>query len=303
MLEKSEPSVRYKTLTNLMDVAVGDPIVGETRLSIQSSAPVVAILSKMHPDGYWLQTNPRTGETVGDGALYGSFATTHFCLSYLAELGLTRSHPAVAKAAERYLGLQQPDGDWYRHFSCLNGYNIQTFVRLGYGDDLRLKRSLELMLNTDRPDGGTLCDMHTERSKKSKSCIRGSVKALIGFSEIPEVYNHTRVIRLTEYFLGRGGIYRQSDPEAFVNRDMTMLSFPITWGANSWEILFALSRMGYGNDPRLNRAWEYLRSRRLPNGRMSLDWTAPQSPFKVGKRGMENKWITYYTLYAEKLRG
>jgi hypothetical protein len=92
----------------------------------------------MHPDGYWLQRNPRTKEYVGDGVVYGSFATTHFCLAYLAELGMDGSHPQVAKAAERYLNLQKPDGDWWDHFSCLIGYNIRTFILLGYREDERV---------------------------------------------------------------------------------------------------------------------------------------------------------------------
>ncbi len=89
-------------------------------------------------------------EYVGDGAVYGSFATTHFCLSYLAHLGMNRSDQRVALAADRYLDLIAPDGDWYKHFSCLYGYNIQTFIKLGYRDDARLKRSIELLANSAR---------------------------------------------------------------------------------------------------------------------------------------------------------
>ena len=103
LLEPEDASVRYRTLTELLGASPTDPAALAARGSILTSAPVVRLFEAMHPDGYWLQRNPRTGRVVGDGAEYGSFATTHFCLAYLAELGLDRNHPQVALAAERYL--------------------------------------------------------------------------------------------------------------------------------------------------------------------------------------------------------
>jgi hypothetical protein len=140
LLDPSDPSVRYRALTELLGLSPNDPEAAATRKCIAPSAAAVQLFEKMHPEGYWLQTNPRTLKAVGDGAEYGSFGTTHFCFAYLAELGLDRTHPKVALAAERYLGLQKKDGDWYKHLSCLYGYNIRTFIMLGYRTDQRLER-------------------------------------------------------------------------------------------------------------------------------------------------------------------
>src|SRR4030042_4969468 len=160
LLQDDEPSLKWRTLRELLDCDNNLPEVIQAKSAILQSTPVRALLDKMHPDGYWLQQNPRTKIFVGDGALYGSFATTHFCLAYLAELGLDRNHPQVEKAAHRYLSLQNPDGDWLNHYSCILGYNIRTFVMLGYRDDTRIKQSIELMLQTVREDGGYLCAWH-----------------------------------------------------------------------------------------------------------------------------------------------
>jgi hypothetical protein len=105
---------------------------------------------------------------------------------------------------------------------------------------------------------------------------------------------------LVEYFLNRGGIYRSNNPDIFVNDDMKRHAFPIIWRANIWEILYALSKMGYGNDERLNSAWRELESRADETGRYKLDWTPTECPWKVGERGEVNKWITFYVLLAEK---
>jgi hypothetical protein len=258
----------------------------------------------MHPGGYWLQKNPRTGELRGDGVEYGAYGTTHYCLSYLAELGMDMTDSEVSRAAERYLSLQKDDGDFYRHFSCLLGYNIRTFIMLGYGGDERVERSVNLLLNTDRPDGGYLCELHEGKYKTRsvKSCIRGSVKALLAFSYFPEYWRHERVRRLVDYFLDRDGIFKTTNLDEFVNRDMERTSFPITWRANVFEILLSLSKMGNGNHQSLRRAWDYVDGRRDGEGRYALDWTPRQSPWKVGKRNEPNKWVTFYNLLAHKFK-
>lgn len=304
LLQDEEPSLRWRTLKELLDLEDSHPEVIRAKTAIPGSVPVTDILKKMHPDGYWLQRNPRTKEYVGDGVVYGSFATTHFCLAYLAELGMDGSHPQVAKAAERYLNLQKPDGDWWDHFSCLIGYNIRTFILLGYREDERVNRAIELMLQTERVDGGYLCDWHEGKYKtrQVKSCIRGAVKCLLAFSELAEYWDHPRCRQLVDYFLQRGGVYRSGHPTVFVNDDMARFSFPIIWRANLWEVLFALSKMGYGNDVRLERAWRALSDRADETGRHTLDWTPTECPWKVGKRRDPNRWITFYALLAEKYR-
>ena len=192
LLNTDSPSLRYRVMTELLDVPTQDSEIVELKSLIPNSIQVMHILSKMHPDGYWLQQNQTTKRFVGDDVEYGSYATTHFCLSYLSELGLTKENVLVAKAAERYLNLQKNDGDWFLHLSCLYGFNIRTFIKLGYRDDARIQKAIDLMLQTDRLDNGYLCDMHEKKTKKKKSCFRGTTKVLLAFSELPEYWNVPR---------------------------------------------------------------------------------------------------------------
>ena len=304
LLEDDDSSVQLRALRELLDVGEDMPEVIRAKSAIPQSTAVCSLMDIMHPDGYWLQINPRTKITFGDGVMYGSFATTHFCLAYLAELGLDRTYPQVEKAADRYLNLQMPDGDWLGHYSCLYGYNIRTFIRMGYQDDERVTRAIELMLHTIREDGGYLCDIHEGKfkTKSVKSCIRGSVKCLLAFAELPEYWDHPRCKQLVDYFLRRGGIYQSNHPGIYVNQDMQRFSFPIIWRANLWEVLYALSKMGYGNDERLQPAWKALDDGADETGRYRLDWTPTACPWKVGQCGEVNKWITLYVLLARKYK-
>jgi hypothetical protein len=302
MLDIGDPSLRLRVLVELLGRGADDPEVLQAQQAIPGSPAVRGLLESMHPEGYWTQKHVQTGVVSGAGVEYGSFATTHFCLAYLAELGLDRSQPQVALAAERYLGLQQPDGDWWQHLSCLQGYNLRTFIRLGYRRDPRLQRTVDLLLNTRRRDGGCLCDLHELKRPRSKSCVRGSAKVLLALAELPETWDHPRCRELVDYFLRRGGVFRSKYPSEVVNDDMGRLSFPLTWRTNAWEIVLGLSRMGCGEDERLKAAWELVEGQADPDGRYRLDWTPAQCPWKVGRRGEPNPWVTFYVLLAEKWR-
>ena len=304
LLEPEDPSMKYRTLVELLGRSSNDNEAIECKREIAESLPVKSLLGKMHPDGYWLQKNPRTGKVLGEGTEYGAFGTTHFCLSYLAELGMDRTSVMVARAAERYLNLQKEDGDFRHHYSCLLGLNIRTFTMLGYKNDSRAKKSIDLLLNTERPDGGYLCDWHEGKykTKSVKSCIRGSVKALLAFSYLPGYWKHERIGKLINYFLLRGGIFKSTNLQEPVNKDVERNYFPITWRANVFEVLLALSKMGYGKDSRLERAWSFLDAKADKNGRFILDWTPEQSPWRVGERNQPNKWTTFYAHLAHKLK-
>jgi hypothetical protein len=304
LLDPENPSLRYRTLVELLNKSPDDKKAIECKEQIAESTPVKNLLIKMHPDGYWLQRKASTGKMVGEGAEYGAFGTTHYCLSYLAELGMDKSNAQIAKAADRYLNLQKLDGDFIGHYSCLLGFNIRTFTLLGYGDDARVRKSIDLLLGTDRPDGGYLCDMHEGKYKTRsvKSCVRGSVKTLLAFSHHPEYWGHERIKRLVGYFLLRGGIFKRSNPDKLVNNDMERASYPITYRANMFEILLALSRMGYGRYTELERAWSLLDSKADDDGRYRLDWTPQQSPWRVGEKNQLNKWVTFYIYLAHSFK-
>ena len=176
LLEEENPSIRYRTMRELQQVPESDPKLKSVKKQISSYQPVRNMLEAIHPDGYWEQINPRSKKSYGKNVEYMR-DTTHFILAYLAELGITRDENKIEKACNRYLSLQQPDGDFFGHFSCLYGFNIRTFILLGFKDDLRLKKTIDLMTNSIRYDNGYLCDTHEGKRK------RRPIKSYKGFCE------------------------------------------------------------------------------------------------------------------------
>ena len=53
LLEAENPSVRYFTLTELLDKPEGDSEVAAAKAAIMNSIPIMKILSRQEPGGYW----------------------------------------------------------------------------------------------------------------------------------------------------------------------------------------------------------------------------------------------------------
>jgi hypothetical protein len=305
LLEEENPSIRYRTLTELLDRSVTDIQVVETKAQIAKSEPVQFIFSKMHPEGYWLYNGK------GDAVEYEHWYTTHFNLGILAELALDQNDPKISLAVNRYLGLQKEDGDFLRHYSCLYAYNLRTFILMGFRHDPRVQKTIDLLLATDRHDGGYLCEWLPHFTEHTKSCIRGSMKALTAFSVLPEYWGTKRCKKLVEYFLKRRIYFRMSQPNRIIGDDitdypfvLTKTTFPIFFMASFLEALWALSIMGYGEREELNEAWQLLETKKDTDGKYVLEDAPPFTYYRGGggQEGVANKWITFYAYLALKHR-
>ena len=52
LIAPETPSVRFRTLVDLLNRSIADPEVGECKNQILNSLPVKTVLERMHPDGY-----------------------------------------------------------------------------------------------------------------------------------------------------------------------------------------------------------------------------------------------------------
>jgi len=306
LLEEENPSIRYRTMRELQELPESDQNLQSAKKMIPNYLPVKKMLDAMHPDGYWEQINPRSHKHFGKGVEYNR-DTTHFILAFLAELGMTREEPKIEKAGNRYLSLQQEDGDFFDHFSCLYGLNIRTFNLLGFKGDYRLNKTVELMKNSIRYDNGYLCEIHEGKRKKDrlvKSCIRGSALVLLTLVEMPELWNEPFAKKIAGYFLNRKVLYKTTNPETYVRKDTGLTIFPFNHRFGLIEALLPLAKMGYGEDPRMESAWNILAQHKTKEGKYILDSVYNSKYWKFGENGSVNKWITFYAYlclqYKEK---
>lgn len=52
----------------------------------------------------------------------------------------------------------------------------------------------------------------------------------------------------------------------------------------------------------MDRAWSLLDSKKNIDGKLTLEGTLTKQPCSFGKVGQENKWVTFYSVLAEKYR-
>lgn len=193
-------------------------------------------------------------------------SSTHFILSFLSELGLNKDNDIINMAVNRYLDLEKSSKwlnapDHHTHQSCLYAYNLRTFILLGFRDDDRIQDRIETLLSDIRHDDGYLCIRKTFNST-TKSCIRGTLKALMAYAELPEYWEHESCKRTVNYFLKRNVYFKLDNPNVKIRGGMGNV-FPFVIGESLLEPLYALSKMGYGNHPALTDAWETLEKRKM----------------------------------------
>ena len=304
LLEEENPSIRYRTMRELQELPESDPELQLAKKQISSYQPVKNMLDSMHPERYWEEYNSYKKKSIGKGTEY-MWNTTHFILANLAELGMTRDESKIEKAGNRYLSLQQPDGDFIGHFSCVYGLNIRTFILLGFRGDPRLKKTIDLMVNSVRYDNGYLCDIHEGKRKKGrpvKSCVRGSAKIINSLGELPELWNDPFSKKIVEYFLNRNILYKTINPKAYIRKDVVLTMFPFYWGFGFIDVLLPLAKMGYGHDPRMYSAWDVLERHKTEEKKYKLDSDRKSKYWEFGKRGKANKWITFYAYLCLKYK-
>jgi len=292
LFQSGDPSLRFRVQRDLLE-GESDPSLQK---EIANSKLVTKIFAKMHPDGMWLH------EGVGAGLDYSHGKTTHFILSYLAELGLDKSDPRIDLAVNRYLNLNIHEKwlsgpDHLTGQSCLYAQNIRTFCLLGYQNDPRMQERIATLQSEVRHDGGYLC-RRLSYTQKTKSCIRGTLKALMAYAELPELWNSESCQRTVQYFLTRNVYFKKTNPTEKIRGGMGTI-FPFVIYSSLLEPLYALTKMGYGNHPALNDAWEELEKRNNGEGKYKLDWYT-NSLFMPGKKGEINEWVTLYAYLALK---
>lgn len=301
LLADANPSVRMRTLTELLGKDEMDPDVIQTKEQIPGSKVAAKVLALVRADGAWPRDSPSTN-------------CPEFGFGYFAELGLERSNAAVSRAIEVFLAMQYADGSFVDSFSTRTGYfnprpsdlscyyslAIRGLIKMGYREDPRISKAIDYCLSQSRFDGGYLCTK-SYLKKTTKSCIRGSKNVLLLFSELPEVWQTPQCQRLVDYFLDRNVFYKRRHPEQFVTGQPGTI-FPFQYRLGLIEPLYALSKMGYGSHPALASGWQLLEQKRDDQGRYILDWKAPKCAFYPGEPGLPNAWVTLYAYLALKYR-
>jgi hypothetical protein len=226
LLEEENPSVRYFTLTDILDTPPSNSEAQAAKKAIMTDGAVPKILSKMNSGGYW--------ETPA--SLYtAKYKGTVWQLIILAELGADPANDRVKAACEFILQNSQhteshgfsmakaekigggiPSGV----IPCLTGNMVFNLIRLGYLEDPRVEEAID-WINTyqrfDDADGaGAPAGWPYDRLGPcfgKHCCHMGAAKALKALAEVPpsqrDPKTEATIKTGAEYFL-KHHIYKKS---------------------------------------------------------------------------------------------
>ena len=306
LLEENEPSIRYRTLTELLDYPGESQEVLAAKEQVAVCKNVARIFARRDERGLF----PHKPE------YYGNWTTFKY-LTILAELGIANDDERIFPIVDWIL---TPGDDKCEYFaqkdldrayildeanlgSCGQVAFLSTLVRLGYLDDQRVKRLIDVFIDKGRFDGGYLCKWKksTHKDQTPKSCYTATVPALMLYAALPESYrNGEKYAALLAYFTSRNMLYSKVEPGKII-ADTKMIFFD---GGMSQilTIAYAMCRLGYGNIPAMNDTWEILNSKPQMDGRYILEATNSKKAILMDKPGQPNKWATFYMLLLDKHR-
>jgi len=275
LLEDDNPAVKYRTQTE---------ILGKTA----DKLPVVAWVNDFLPDD-WTERE-------------GLWAT--YYLTTIAECGLTFDDIQLDKAKAIHFGT-----DYRFEHSCDDYMRLRALVCLGIGEDA--VNVVHDSVGKQLPDGGFLCLHRLDKMKRiPKSCVKANMYALMFCAECRKKGIKTDIEEsLLDYFWNRNLFYRTANPDTLILNARegwrTIDAFyPFeVMRVGLQNIVESLCALGYGNDLRLNEAWNILDSKKTSDGKYILDGTLTKSYLPKERVGKPSKWVTFYTLLAEKGKG
>lgn len=277
LLEPDQPSIRYLTLTQLLGKKDTDSEVREAKARIPTTGWVAEILSRRDPAGWWVR--PR-------GWLEPRFLGTNWNMLALSDLGASRETPEVRASSEFWMASAPLRGGGVGGFGKGKGHHCYTanmaraLIRLGYGDDPRVRKTLEWLVRTAHPKGGWTCRFSTDGPATSRSL--DAWEGLSAFAAYPRSKwtpaMKACVERGAEFFLDRE-LHRQGERYDPWYR----FHWPVHYYYDLLVGLGVLTALGYGGDKRLGFALDLLKKKQRKDGRWDLDAVQPDPSPEAAK--------------------
>jgi hypothetical protein len=312
LLEPTDPSVRYHTLTTLLGQSPDEPAVLAARRAVMAGGLVPKILAGQNADGSW-----------SDPARFyrDKYTGTVWTLLILAELAADPDDPRLRSACEFILAnSQNPESGGFSCdrsaktgaglasyvIPCLTGNMVYSLIRLGYLDDPRLQRAINWITTWQRADDGAAAIPKNavydrfEMCWGRHSCHMGVAKAFKALAAIPPARRSpaaaAKLGEIGEYFLLHH-LYKKSHNLAEISRPGWLnFGFPLMYQTDILELLGIFAGLGQWDD-RLQDALGVVTGKRQANGQWNLENSFNgKMQVRIEQKGKPSKWITLRAL-------
>lgn len=271
------------------------------------------ILRLQKPKGYFEPREPKSVRSWLRFLQFPEYRSTIWRALVLSDLGLTSEDPRIGRIAELLFEYKLQLGTPVNFFTeemCIVGNTARMMVHFGYGDDHRVRKLYDRLLEDQKEDGGWNCD------NKNEHGTLDSWEALAAFAALPKSKRSRRIqqsiSRGAEFYLERK-LFEEGEaryPPWF------RFHYPVHYFYDVLIGLDVITKLGYADDRRLKPALKILNDKRRIDGTWPLDKVHPDvdaganddlvkrvkklRPFVLEEPSKPSKWITLTALRVLK---
>lgn len=278
LLDPENPSVRYWTLTDILDQPASFPEVQEAKAAIARQPLVQELFASQQSGGHWGEDETRPYTARG----------TLGALSILHMLGVEPDEHTVAGCDSFLCFCQHASGGFSLIktrrsgiFPCTTGEHLPFLVYFGLGDDPRVRRAFAFLIEDMSIPDALDCGRY-----QHQDCLWGAIAALNGLAVLPADMRSSQseqtIQRLADRLLNTN--------YDFESEHKRWLTFGVP---RMWDLLSglrALSAHGYAHDPRFVLLLELFLTRQDEQGRWLCGSVSRTWPLE--KRNRPSKWVT-----------
>lgn len=291
LLESTIPTIRYRTLVDLLGRPADDPAVVAAQEAILSEGPVPALYARQDPAGHWQKA---------EHFYSPKYRSTHWTMLLLDELDAPGDDPRFRRGADYMLSSvaermnRRSASDEYG-WSCLFANVLHYAARAGLVDDPRTAAIIDYVTI----DLGRRCAC---AYNYGFACSWGAARSLWGAAAVPpdarmpalQAAIDTGVGFLLDEFSLAAADYPVGDGK--IHPMWHRLNFPLFYQA---DILFALRALADADaldHPGAEPALAWLAEKRGANGR----WRG-SSPYRaktwaaIGDREETDRWVSLHS--------
>jgi hypothetical protein len=274
----------------------------------------------MEDEGFWVKPGP---------GYLPKYRSSVWSIIMLAQLGASIHQDERIGKACRYImnhalteyGQFSASGTPGSTIDCLQGNLCAALLDLEF-DDSRLEQAFDWMARSLTGDGvAPMSDKSTPLryysgkcgpgfacgSNNKQPCAWGAAKVMLAFSKLLKekwTLQIEKAVKQGVDFLFSVDPAQASYPSGWNDKpsgNWWKFGFPVFYVTDILQIVEALVRLGYGQDPRLQNAVQLILDKQDPKGRWPLEYTYRGKTWvDFGVKKQPNKWVTYRAIWVLK---
>lgn len=322
--DPENPGPRLFALRELLERPANAPEAAEAQQAVMAGGPVPKILDAQYPEGYWVKPGP------GYSPKYRS---TVWSVMFLAQLGADGADARVRAGCEYLLDhARAPTGGFSAGANatglihCLQGNLCAALMDLGWFGDPRLDEALDWLARSVTGQGIAPASQRDApvryyRSGNSgpgfacsandhQACAWGAVKTMLALGKVPESERTPAMKAAIQagvgFLLGRDPAVADY-PHPYApkpSQSWFRFGYPVAYVTDLLQNLEALTALGMGGDPRLQRAINLVLGEQDAQGRWKMTYSYNGKMWAdVEQKGKPSKWVTLRALRVLKRAG